>query len=80
MYSFEQKVVRFSDAFERQLKDNGAAWTYFQAQPLGYRRVATWWVMSAKQESTRQRRLDTLIEDCAAGRRVGVTLPRREER
>ncbi len=40
------------------------------AQTPGYRRVATWWVASAKQEMTRERRLASLIEDCAAGRKI----------
>ena len=80
MYSFEQQIVRFSDDFEAQLKANEAAWTYFQAQPPGYRRLATSWVMSAKQEATRQRRLGVLIEDCAAGLRIAASLARRLER
>ena len=39
-------------------------------RPPGYRRTATWWVMSAEREETRARRLATLIEDCAAGRAI----------
>jgi uncharacterized protein YdeI (YjbR/CyaY-like superfamily) len=80
MYSLEQQTVRFTPEFEAKLKANKAALAYFQAQPPGYRRIATWWVMSAKQEATRQRRLALLIEDCAAGRRLAASLPRRPER
>jgi uncharacterized protein YdeI (YjbR/CyaY-like superfamily) len=43
---------------------------FWLAQPPGYRRQASWWVLSAKRDETRERRLATLIEDCAAGRRV----------
>jgi len=47
------------------------AWAYFSAQAPWYRRTATHWVMSAKREETRDRRLARLIEDCAAGRPTG---------
>ena len=49
---------------------NKAAWAFFQSQPPGYRRVLTWWIVSAKQVETRAR-LGLLIEDSAAGRRIG---------
>lgn len=45
-------------------------WPELVAQPPGYRKTATWWVISAKREETRQRRLRTLIEDSAAGLRI----------
>jgi uncharacterized protein YdeI (YjbR/CyaY-like superfamily) len=34
--------------------------------------MATFWVMSAKREETRQRRLSKLIEDSASGRRLAL--------
>jgi uncharacterized protein YdeI (YjbR/CyaY-like superfamily) len=80
MYSSEQQTVRFDAAFEAQFRENEAAWAYFYAKAPGYRRVATWWVMSARQEATRLRRLATLIEDSAAGRQIAASLPRREDR
>ncbi|HEY4895340.1 MAG TPA: YdeI/OmpD-associated family protein [Solirubrobacteraceae bacterium] len=43
----------------------------------GYRRVAAWWVISAKRAETRERRLATLIADCAAGRPIASPRPRR---
>jgi uncharacterized protein YdeI (YjbR/CyaY-like superfamily) len=43
---------------------------FFESQPPGYRRTAIHWVMSAKKEETRERRLATLIEDSVAGRRL----------
>ncbi|MGH2462552.1 MAG: YdeI/OmpD-associated family protein, partial [Candidatus Limnocylindria bacterium] len=47
-----------------------AAWAYWQARPPGYRRQAAFWILSAKQEATRERRLAALIEDSVAGRPV----------
>ena len=68
-YSFEN-APGFSAAQSKTFKANRKAWEFFEAQPPGYRRNATWWVTSAKKEETRDRRLNTLIGDSAAGRRL----------
>jgi len=70
LYSFESRRVRLDPAHQKQFRANGAAWEYFQSQPPGYRKAATWWVVSAKQETTQQKRLSTLIADSEAGRRI----------
>jgi uncharacterized protein YdeI (YjbR/CyaY-like superfamily) len=76
IYSFEQRdEAVFDSAFEKQFKANGKAWKFFQAQPPGYRRTVTFWVMNAKQEATRQRRLARLIEVSAAGERIDFMKP-----
>ncbi len=61
-YSFEARETELSPELARAFRAHRAAWDFFQAQPPGYRRTATWWVMSAKREETRRRRLDELIE------------------
>lgn len=72
-YSFEQRHAAALDpAFEKRFQANKAAWAFFQSQPPGYRRTAAFYVMSAKQEETRVRRLDALIRDSAAGERIGL--------
>ncbi len=71
IYAYEQrKSARLDPAAEKQFRAHKAAWGYFQAQPPGYRKTLTWWVVSAKKEETRQKRLATLIEASAEGRRV----------
>jgi uncharacterized protein YdeI (YjbR/CyaY-like superfamily) len=50
---------------------NRAAWTFFQAQSPWYRRTVSRWVMDAKKDETRRRRLATLIEDSAQKRFIG---------
>jgi uncharacterized protein YdeI (YjbR/CyaY-like superfamily) len=71
IYSYEQrKTARLEPAHERRFKANAAAWAFFQAQPAGYRHTATWWVVSAKREATREKRLATLIDDSANERRL----------
>lgn len=79
--SFEQREhARFTAEQERRFKSNKPAWAFFQAQPAGYRKVATFWVASAKQEATRARRLQQLIDDSAAGLRIGLLRrPARQE-
>jgi uncharacterized protein YdeI (YjbR/CyaY-like superfamily) len=70
-YSFERETAKLDRAQQRQFRANDRAWTFFESQPPGYRRLATHYVTSAKKEETRQRRLETLIRDSAAGRRLG---------
>lgn len=68
IYSYEQRgEAELGPEYERQLRANEAAWAYFQAQPGSYRKAATWWVVSAKKEETRVRRLGQLIEYSAQG-------------
>jgi len=69
VYSYEErKSAKLPEAMERQFRRSPKAWRFFQAQPPGYRRTATWWVISARKEETRLRRLAILIEDSAQGR------------
>jgi uncharacterized protein YdeI (YjbR/CyaY-like superfamily) len=71
IYSYEQRrSARLEPAQERRFKANAGAWAFFQAQPAGYRRTATWWVVSAKRDATREKRLATLIDDSANERRL----------
>lgn len=68
IYSYEQRSPELPDPYRRLLKKNKAAWKFFEAQPPSYRKAANWWVLSAKKEETRLKRLDQVIEDSAAGR------------
>jgi uncharacterized protein YdeI (YjbR/CyaY-like superfamily) len=70
IYTFERQDIVFDKAREKQFRANAAAWEFFASQPPGYRKLATGWVISAKREETRQRRLAALIEDSEHGRRL----------
>jgi len=71
VYSFERnEAAKLSAEQERLLRKNKKAAAYFDAQPAWYRRTATHWVISAKREDTRARRLALLIADSAAGRAI----------
>jgi uncharacterized protein YdeI (YjbR/CyaY-like superfamily) len=69
-YSYERENPKLDAASENAFRANRKAWDFFQAQPAGYQRLHTWWVMSAKREETRAKRLAVLIEMSAQGRRI----------
>jgi uncharacterized protein YdeI (YjbR/CyaY-like superfamily) len=63
-YSYEQRnKAQFPAPDETRFRANRKAWEFFQSQPPWYRRTATYWVISAKKEETRKRRLAALIAD-----------------
>jgi len=78
IYSYEQRHLAALEADEdAAFRANKMAWDRFQALPPSYRRTAIYWVVTAKKPETRVRRLATLIEDSAAGRRLKQLTPRR---
>ena len=77
-YSYESPVgrsERLSAPFEKRLRANEAAWAFWQTLPPGFRRKVVHWVSSAKRDETKARRLEHLIAECAAGRRIGALTP-----
>lgn len=70
IYSYENRPADLPTEYLERLTANAAAWAWWQAQTPSYRRAATWWVVSAEQEATRERRLSALVEDSAAGRMI----------
>ena len=71
IYSYEQrKTAKLGDAYEEQFRAHKKAWDHFQAQPPWYRRTASWWVISAKKEETRLKRLATLIQESGRGKSI----------
>ena len=71
IYSYERrKTATLSPAHEKQFRANRKAWEFSQAQAPWYRRTASWWVISAKKEETRLKRLARLIEDSAHERPI----------
>jgi len=69
-YSFELERASFTQAQKAAFTSRSEAWVFWNSQPPGYRKQATWWVVSAKREETRERRLATLIDDSANGLRI----------
>ena len=67
IYSYENEEVDLTPIFKKQFKANKKAWDYFQSLAPSYKKVSLHWVMRAKQETTRIKRLHQLISDSAAG-------------
>ncbi len=71
IYAYEQRnAAELSEADSERFRANNEAWDFFQAQADWYKRTAIWWVISAKREETRQKRLAQLIEDSENGRTI----------
>jgi uncharacterized protein YdeI (YjbR/CyaY-like superfamily) len=80
-YSSENRHKGLEKNYEDELRSNDKAWAFFEQQPPSYRHTAGFWVMSAKQEATRHRRLRTLISDSEKGMRIKpLTSPRDREK
>ena len=67
VYAFENEEMNFTDAYTKQFKANKTAWKYFESLAASYKKVSKHWVMSAKQEITRLKRLNQLIEESEQG-------------
>ncbi len=61
LYSFERGAMSLAPAYARAFRARARAWAFFQSQAPWYRRSCSYWVMSAKKEETRVKRLGQLI-------------------
>ncbi len=72
IYSFEGRAAELTPAYRKMFQANAPAWKYFEAQAPWYRRTSAYWVMSAKKEETRVKRLRTLMDCSASSRPIPV--------
>ena len=70
IYSYEQRPATLPEPYVGLLRKHRAAWDFFRAQPPGYQKLATWFVVSAKQDDTRMKRFTRLLDFCARGQRL----------
>jgi uncharacterized protein YdeI (YjbR/CyaY-like superfamily) len=70
VYSYENKPEQFSPELEARFRENTAAWEFFVNQSTSYKRTIMFYVMGAKQETTRHSRLDKLMQACMEGKRM----------
>ena len=66
-YAYEENIKQLTPAMIREFRSHRKAWKFFQAQAPSYRKKITHWITSAKQQSTRERRLSKMIEACEKG-------------
>ncbi len=79
IYSYEQAGPKLGAGHERRFKADPKAWKFFRTRTDWYRRTASWWVVSAKKEETREKRLAVLIA-CSREERPIPALPRAPEK
>ncbi len=70
IYSYEQRRAELEEPYNGLLHQNEAAWAFFQSQPPSYRKGVSWFILSARQEATRLKRLEKLIEYSTRGERL----------
>ncbi len=70
IYSYERRSVSLNEKYEMKFRKNKKAWDFFRSQVPSYRQPAIGWVMSAKQEETRMKRLAALIKDSQTGQKI----------
>jgi uncharacterized protein YdeI (YjbR/CyaY-like superfamily) len=80
IYAYEQrKSARFTREQEKQFRSNKAAWEFFRSQAPWYQRVCTYWVISAKREETKLKRLSELIGHSQNHRRIPRLIPTKKK-
>jgi uncharacterized protein YdeI (YjbR/CyaY-like superfamily) len=70
IYAYENRHVGLGPEMEKKFRAHPDAWEFYARQAPWYRRTAAYWVVSARRGATREKRLQTLIDDSAAGRRL----------
>ena len=79
IYAFENRPREFSPEFEKAFRKNKTAWSFFEKQPPGYRRLVIFRVMGAKKEETRLKRFKELVEVSEKGLRLGLLQPKSKD-
>src|SRR5215831_9957064 len=77
IYSYEQRSVDLEEPYKGLLKKNEAAWRFFQVQSASYGKAVNWWMISAKRQATRLKRLEKLIAASVQGQRLPEFGPRK---
>ena len=70
IYAYEMAMMKLDPAYEKKFKVNKKAWNWFQSQGAYYKKVMIKWVMTAKQEPTREGRLKKLIDTAAQEKKM----------
>ena len=76
IYAFENEPRQLSPAYEEMFRQNKKAWKFFEDMAPSLKRVSIYWIMSAKKEETRLRRLKHMIENSEKGVKSGVLEPK----
>jgi uncharacterized protein YdeI (YjbR/CyaY-like superfamily) len=70
-YSYERDTEAvLPEEYAARLAGQAAASAFWEITTPSYRRICLNWVVSGKQEATRDKRMQQLLDDCAAGRLI----------
>lgn len=69
-YSYERELSAFLPEMESALKENRRAWSFFTGQSPSYKKTSIYWIMSAKQEVTREKRFRILLDCSESGLKI----------
>ena len=69
-YSYERDTAKLSAADVKAFRETPGAWDFFRAQPPGYQKLCTHFIVSAKKPETRAKRLEMVVTHAAKGKRV----------
>jgi len=72
IYAFENRPREFSPEFAKAFRKNKTAWSFFEKQPPGYKRLMVFRIMEAKKEETRMKRFKQLVDLCERGLRLDL--------
>lgn len=70
VFPFEKVEAKLDDFLEEKFKAHSKAWSFFKATAPSYKRTVLNWIMSAEQRSTREERLETLIKESEAEKKL----------
>jgi uncharacterized protein YdeI (YjbR/CyaY-like superfamily) len=79
IYSYERKNAKFTREQEKQFRANRAAWEFFRSKPPWYQKLCTYWVISAKKEETKLKRLSELIRHSQNRRTLPGLIPKKKK-
>ena len=75
-YTFEERPRELAPGLRRRFEQETGAWAFFARLPPSYRRTAIFWVMSARRDETRLRRLEAVIAHSRRRQRIDLLSPR----
>ena len=70
IYAYENRDRELPEQYAQLLAADPAATAFWEVATATYRKLATNWVVTAKQEKTRDSRMAQLVDDCANGRLI----------
>jgi uncharacterized protein YdeI (YjbR/CyaY-like superfamily) len=70
VYSYENKPRKLPDEWEQRFKKDEKAWAFFASQSQSYQRTMIYWIMGAKQETTKLNRFERLLKACGSGSKI----------